>query len=710
MGVEKFFALDAANWSDHVLALLPAHGGAAVQSFCGIGNTAKDWEDRGVCVLRGRKGFGKSHLLRVRSRNHRDSDVAGRTIFYPQAGRQRKTIDSLSGLHAVIPRWLQSKESVDAWLLVWQLSILGLLVWITGAKSGARKEYAEWFGSIDALDQVEHPQHDDAPTDANLPTMLAIFMGRVLDRIQQDELHEGMEKLNAGLFRANSDWAMAIHSRLGKLKKTHIAMYLDAPDELVELNQPIVWRNIQQGLLIAMWKLSKNTIWSGVLNIYASVRSEAFGSGHDHRDVSLAMGLAMSLQYTPDQLEAILNDKIRQADPELFAQARRDGVKPIHALCGFKTVVHDNRSTLDGHPYEEDVFVSILRHTRQVPREVVAIGGSIHGINGAKTRDTVRVAVNACACQNIKDAIRHSFLGWDDSLHGSFATQLDKEAMNAKSIGEIAALYGSEGPKIIKFFVRHGLLGVADPQPQRHRHYYQQSFSFDEIHGQEESSSVNKDYFMVHPAFKEWIMSLPEQLHMKFVRTTVGVIGDLEPYEAQPPILRLTASRGQVNLRFKDQRLAAGAHSYPLIFLYIVLWACRETKRTEIDIAEFMAVWHRLKNTDQLKNAVNLPLPTNAEDVTSKMREWQKKINMDPVIKKLQRAFGGGAARKPVSLGKGKRSTRSASPFMSISAKSQLGANTEIKIASLKLDEIDWDQELYAMVTNSPKKSSTQAN
>ena len=314
-------------------------------------------------------------------------------------------------------------------------------------------------------------------------------------------------------------------------------------------------------------------------------------------------------------------------------------------LCGFEKVVHDNRSALDGRPYAEEVFASILRHTRQVPREVVAIGGAIFGINGAKTRDTVRKAVNARASQNINDAIGHSFLGWDDRLHRSFALQVHKEAMDAKSLGAIAALYGSDGPKIIKFFVRHGLLGVAEPQPQRHRHYYQQSFAYDEIHGQEEASSVNKDYFLVHPAFKEWIMSLPEQLHVEFVRTTVGVIGDLEPYEARAPIVRLTASRGQLDLRLREQRLAAGAHSHPLIFLYIVLWACRETKRVGIDIAEFLAVWESLKNTEQLMNAVRLPMPEQVADMADKMREWQKKINMDPEVKKLHRAFGGSISR-----------------------------------------------------------------
>jgi len=131
---------------------------------------------------------------------------------------------------------------------------------------------------------------------------------------------------------------------------------------------------------LAIWKFSKNTTWSKVLNIYASVRSEAFGSGQDHPDIALAMGLVMPLQYTGDDLEAMLNDRIKQADAQRLALPLANVQKPIHALCGFTDVTHEDRTTLDGGRYKEDVFDSILRHTRFVPREVIGIAGVIYNI------------------------------------------------------------------------------------------------------------------------------------------------------------------------------------------------------------------------------------------------------------------------------------------------------------------------------------------
>lgn len=125
VGIENPFNVDAALASEQELAQLPPHGGAEIRAFCGTGDLAKAWEERGVCVLKARKGFGKSHLLAVRSVNHRNSTAAARTIFYPQGGRQRILFDALSNLHVIVPRWLQGKESVAAWIYIWQLSILG---------------------------------------------------------------------------------------------------------------------------------------------------------------------------------------------------------------------------------------------------------------------------------------------------------------------------------------------------------------------------------------------------------------------------------------------------------------------------------------------------------------------------------------------------------------------------------------------------------
>ena len=701
MGISNPFNVDAALASEHELALLPPHGGAAIRAFCGIGDPAKDWEERGVCVLKARKGFGKSHLLAVRSLNHRGSGAAARTIFYPQGGRPRILFDALSSLHVVVPRWLQGKESVSAWIHVWQLSILGLLVWITGSRSATLRGYADWFGSLEQLDRIQKQNRPDAPEGGQPNVMLSWFMGRILERMPADDYKLGTDQLKQGLYHGNSDWAIAITSSIASRDKSRIAMYLDAPDELVELDPPNLWRNVQQGLLLAIWKFSKSSIWSHVLNINASVRSEAFGSGQDHPDVALAMGLVMPLLYSRDDLEAMLNDRIGQADPSRLASPLNDGRKPIHALCGFSDVTHDDRNTLDGGRYTEDVFDSLLRHTRLVPREVIGIGGAIYDIAGVRGFDTVRKAVNAQASRNIAYAISHSFLGWNDTLHRRFAVLLRKEVIDGKTMGELAEEFGQEGPRIIKFFVQHGLLGIAEPLPRRHRHYYQQRFAFDEVHGNEDSSSVNKDYFFLHPAFKEWILSLPEQLNQPFERLEIGVIGDLQPFEASAPLLRLGVVRGQVTLKLRTTRRMSttekGAASDPLKFLFVVLCACRELKQTRVNLSELREVWAKLRGIERIKAALHVTLPNQLDSLAEKIRDWAKKINKDRDIRQLQRtltaARGAGAA-----TGKNRKALPSRDPFISVSSRSGMGAQVEVWFSHLPLDELDWDEAMYSLV------------
>jgi hypothetical protein len=699
MGIANPFNVDAALVSEQELAQLPPHGGAGIRAFCGMGDPAKDWDERGVCVLKARKGFGKSHLLAVRSLNHRSSTVATRTIFYPQGGRQRILFDALSNLHVIVPRWLQGRESASAWTHIWQLSILGLLVWITRSRSATLRGYADWFGSLESLDQIQKQNNPEALDSGQPSVMLTWFMGRILERMPADDYKLGMDQLKQGLYHANSDWAIAITASIASRDKTRIVMYLDAPDELVELDPPNLWRSVQQGLLLAVWKFSKSTTWSHVLNIYASVRSEAFGSGQDHPDVALAMGLVMPLLYSRDDLEAMLNDRIRQADASRLGLPLLDGQKPVHALCGFSEVTHDNRSSPGGGPYIEDVFDSILRHSRLVPREVISIGGAIYDIAGVRRFDTVRKAVNAQASRNIAYAISHSFLDWIDAHHGRFAALLRSEVIDGKAMAEVAAQFGDDGPKIIKFFVQHGILGIAEPMPQRHRHYYQQCFAFDEVHGNEDSSSVNKDYFFLHPAFKEWILSLPEQLNQSFGRLQTGVVGDLMPFEAKPPLLRLSMLSGQATLKLRsDRRMSTtdkGAASDPLKFLFVVLWAYRELKQPRINLDELRQVWSKLRGIERIRSALNVPLPGQVDLLADKIRDWAKKINKDSDIREIQRVLISGSGK--VAASKNRKNLLPKEPFISISSRSGMGAQVEMWFSHLPINELDWDETLYSL-------------
>lgn len=703
MGMAAAFNVDAATASEHELARLPPHGGSAVSAFCGVDNSAIAWDERGVCVLRARKGFGKSHLLKVRSLNHRNSATSGRTLFYPVAsGRSRTLVDALSSLHVVVPRWLQGKDAATPWLHIWQLSILGLLVWLTEARAPSLRGYSEWFGGLEALDQVHREHRQEAPEGDQPYVMLTMFMAFILEHLHTDDYTLGSNQLKQALSYAASDWAVALASRLKQSGKQRIAMYLDAPDELVELDPPSLWRNVQQGLVLAIWKFSKSSNFSQLLNIYATVRSEAFGSDQDHPDIALAMGLVMPLQYDALALKAMLCDRIRQADATRLSLSLGEGIDPVHALCGFGEVTHEDRDQERGGRYTEDVFKSILRHTRLVPREVIAIAGAIYAMSGARSFDTVSRTVNAEASQNIKWAIRHSFLGWSDGLHRRFSAALKQEVVDGKTMAGIAAQFNDDGPRIIKFFVQHGLLGTAERVPKRHRHYYRQRFAYDEVHGHDDAVSVNKDFFFLHPAFKEWIRSQTEQIDAQFERLKVGAVGDLEPYESQPPLLRLCLRDEKVFILFRTRRrmsiLEKGAESDPLRFLFVLLWAHKSLKTPRVDIFELKKVWSDLQKIDLFKDTLRLNLPHQFENLAEKIRDWQKKINSDLDIKDLQQMSSRSSGIRGQNRGGKVKISKKSSSFLSVSAKSKLGAQIEMWFPNLSQDDFDADDAMLAAI------------
>ncbi len=294
-----------------------------------------------------------------------------------------------------------------------------------------------------------------------------------------------------------------------------------------------------------------------------------------------------------------------------------------------------------------------------------------------------------------------SFMGWNDAHHRRYAASLHKEVIDGKTMGELAAQFGQEGPGILKFFVQHGLLGIAEPLPRRHRHYYQQRFAFDEVHGNEDSSSVNKNFFFLHPAFKEWILSLPEQLNKPFERLDIGAIGDLEPFEAKPPLVRLSVVRGQVTLKLRTSRRMSttekGAASDPLKFLFVVLWACRELKQTRINVSELRAVWSKLRGIERIKAALDVHLPGQVDSIAEKIRDWAKKINRDRDIRQLQRSLTRARNADTAAAGKNRKTLAARDSFISVSSRSDMGAQVEVWFPHLPLDELDWDEAMHSL-------------
>lgn len=271
---------------------------------------------------------------------------------------------------------------------------------------------------------------------------------------------------------------------------------------------------------------------------------------------------------------------------------------------------------------------------------------------------------------------------------------LHDEVIDGAALAAPVAQFGADGPAIVEHFVRHGLLGIAEALPDRHRHCCQRRFAFDEIHGSASASSIDKDFFFVDPAFKEWIRSRPD-FKPPCRRRRIGLIDDLPPFESMPPRIRLRAANGREIIAVRQSRRFEtsdrGADSDPPTLLFALLWACRERKRDTITLAAPVELLERLRHVDALRAAVSLARRGRDEVMAERVRDWAKKVDRDPLIRQLKARFG---ARRDTRDGRARpvRKRLAARPtFVSVSARSSIGARTEISILGLPMDELDGD-------------------
>lgn len=263
--------------------------------------------------------------------------------------------------------------------------------------------------------------------------------------------------------------------------------------------------------------------------------------------------------------------------------------------------------------------------------------------------------------------------------------------------------------ELIKFFVKHGLIGTAEPCPERHRHSYVQRFSYDEVHGHENSVSINKDYFFVHPALKECVRSQNQSLGPSFERLESGAIGDMLPFESKAPLIRLGVGPSGVFLDVREVgKLAIGrknSTSDPLKFLFVALWACRINHRSSVSISDIRDWWSRLKQTDLLKSSLKVHLPSRDEDLTARIRDWAKKINGESGIRNLQLRISSLSVidvgmKSPDSV-----HVRRSASFVSVTARSGIGAQSEVIFNQISIEDVDFERHLQAFLDRMGKPS-----
>ena len=676
---------DATQWTDDDIERLKAFGDVETLEFCKPRDTK--WDRRGKCILIGRKGLGKSFLLAYRSHNHRAFSKAA-TFFHPYGGEPQRLVEKLTSMSGAIPsnHWLRSEDSVDTWSAVWQVALLGLFVWRLDISLAQSEDYDRAFYDAENLGKTLDVDLQEAASGDSAAIPVQWFLGRVVEALPPDR-EECKEVANAMLYRASSSWAMAIRKKLTVAKRRRLAIYLDNPDELIGSDDGNPWINVQQGLVIAIWKLQKGGVLNDALNVYASVRSEAF-AGRRHGDLEQALGLAIELRYDKTMLKNLFCSLINLTDESKLIANTNPTTDPIAALCGFTKYTHSDRRYPDGQAIEELVIEACLRHTRLVPRDIVAIGKAIVSIvpPSARTTEKIRAAVNAAAAQIVKYVHMHCYPPWK-TLYDQFLHEVDSQVVEGTHLRQIAEKFskGKAEEDPIRFLVGLGLLGYSEHNPHRHRHYFSQSFATVDQHGDRFEPNLKSQWYFLHPALKEWVRA--NRNGTQWQSSSNVLVGDSLPFEPRSPLIRLLVQS------------AATQASSPLRFLFLALWAWKlrggDIPATPADIK---SVATALQSTENFGASLHFP-PLEAKP--EKLQQWAKKINQFDALKRLiadgieSDAVAGGVAPREKLRRRG--GDRRRTGFISISAPT-IGVAPTVTFPWIRADDIYIDETTFRQI------------
>lgn len=686
---------DAAHLNDEDFERLGTFGDVDIRRFClpGSGSerakVADAWTAGGKFVLVGQRGLGKSHLLAYRSHNHRNADK-GTTFFHPYGGQSRQLVEYLTLLSGTMTEkhWLRSRAAAGDWAALWQVAILGFLVWRLcdpDVRKGLRA-YTTTFARINDLDEA-FQQPDDTSSEPGTTLAgprLQWFLGAVIESQPGDRL-SGMKTLQALNHFAESGWALAIRSAVQRRKYKRIALYIDNPDELVTTQEQEIWANVQQGLLLAIWKMRKGRVLEE-LNIFASVRSEAIYE-RQHPDLISALDLAIHLRYDRAALEEMFVSRVRltrvgqMALPDLAAPTM-SSVDAIKAFLGFSEYTHHRRLGTDSLPEREQAIDAIIRHSRLVPRELVLMGRAIASSDAGKLRtiDTVKTKVNTEA-RGIVDYVRSNcFPPWTAALNQTLCS-ISTSVLTSERLHEIAQKHDSAGDgwAQLRVLMGLGLLGYAVPNTRRHRHCYTQRFMF---HRAGDIVFADTAFFFVHPATKEWIRANSGRKG-GWNTEDRPLIGDGLPFESHPPIVRLTLEHDQPTIQIAGEILQSnsGTATDPIKFLFVSMlaWKLRMGAR-----------WPTMNDLRRLCSQVeplkSLQIASDQVPENSQARKWAKRLNKMPVIRKMQSPRSDSA---PQGSKDGRRSDR-------ISIKAPEGTEASVMLVGLDAADIDVHEKVIA--------------
>lgn len=312
--------------------------------------------DRKVRVLVGRRGSGKSRYLRAIERDASHSEV-NRMLVFPQRD-QKIWITQMRWLHRAYP---ETHERIEAWDKLWGCAIYASIAsYLVNFKNPVGTSTNLRLDERDYLAKFCKDQLGSSTVCVPIVYALNHFIKRYQDKSRLES------------FCAEPFW-IEIEDRVLKAisDATPIACYVDTLDDTFAAS-PAASTDCQVGLLEWILRKALDTHVSNRVHVVVAVRDTVYAAlmQTEHAQRYSGDGIRC-LDWSRSAADYFLREKIKLLPSEArIGQDQKSD--PIKGWLGTSTIQNPVRGGV-----EEAIADLIVRHTRFLPREIIAIGNDI---------------------------------------------------------------------------------------------------------------------------------------------------------------------------------------------------------------------------------------------------------------------------------------------------------------------------------------------
>jgi hypothetical protein len=337
---------------------------------------AKPVADESTCLIVGKKGVGKTVYLRCFQANADDDESVYAANLYHDVPATEDVI-KICDLYP-------DNLVAEAWEWIWRRAIMRALISHLLCEPGLRNQM--------------DPKHVKALEGEFRPRLGAFRRPHSVYSEAQALAVETQGKDSLARELRHRDWIdieALLDEILGRVKP--IRFYLDSFDEHFA-SAPAHWLECQKGLCRQVLKLDQR--FGNGLRVMVSVRDLVYATllQCEHATRYPRTRYIRVLDWDHAAIKHFLHEKAGRLSPELRLDPSKDGVEGWLGRYDIYIRARGNRETLEDY---------LLRHTRQIPRDVVQLGNELsYEVAHAKARgdqklgdDAIRSAVAAAARQ-----------------------------------------------------------------------------------------------------------------------------------------------------------------------------------------------------------------------------------------------------------------------------------------------------------------------